>query len=257
VSVFEAYSQYYDLLYRDKDYAKEASYIRGLIERERSGSQTLLDLGCGTGRHAFLLGEHGYRVTGVDMSPDMLKVAGAEREKRLRAGGQAPPSFVEGDVRSVRLAERFDVVLSLFHVMSYQTTTEDLLAAFSTLRAHLAPGGVALFDAWYGPAVLTERPAVRVKRLSGDGFDVTRLAEPVLHPNDNVVDVNYQILVHDHASGRTEQLRETHRMRYLFVPEVRQLLERAGLRLDRACEFVTDGELGFSTWTSLFVARAA
>jgi SAM-dependent methyltransferase len=256
VSVFEAYSQYYDLLYRDKDYAAEAGYVKTLIERERPGAGTLLDLGCGTGRHDFLLAEHGYQVTGVDLSADMLKVANAEREKRL-AAGSAPPKFEQGDVRSVRLGARFDVVVSLFHVMSYQTTNADLLAAFTTLREHVAPGGVILFDAWYGPTVLTDRPVVRVKRLSGDTFDVTRLAEPVFHPNENVVDVNYQIMVVDRATQRCEQLRETHRMRYLFVPEVAALLEHVGLRLDRASEFMTDGDLGFGTWNALFVARAA
>lgn len=256
MSVFEAYSQYYDLLYRDKDYAKEADYVKRLIEREHPQSRTLLDLGCGTGRHDFLLAEHGYHVTGVDMSADMLKVANAERARRHAAAGLAP-EFAQGDVRTVRLGRRFDVVVSLFHVMSYQTSNADLLAAFTTLREHLAPGGVILFDAWYGPTVLSDRPVVRVKRLSGDGFDVTRLAEPVLHPNENVVDVNYQIMITDRQSGKLQQLEETHRMRYLFVPEVQALLERAGLRLDRACEFLTDGALSFSTWNALFVARAA
>lgn len=257
MSVFEAYSQYYDLLYRDKNYAAEADYVHRLIERERPGSQSLLDLGCGTGRHDFLLAEHGYRVTGVDMSADMLKVANAERAKRLAAGGAAPPDFAQGDVRTLRLGARFDAVVSLFHVMSYQTSNDDLLAAFTTLREHVAPGGVVLFDAWYGPTVLTDRPVVRVKRLHGDGFDVTRVAEPVLHPNENVVDVNYQISIVERSTQRVQELEETHRMRYLFVPEVRQLLASVGLRLDRACEFLTDGELGFSTWNVLFVARPA
>lgn len=255
--VFEAYSQYYDLLYRDKDYAAEADYVHRLIERERPGSRSLLDLGCGTGRHDFLLSERGYTVTGVDMSAEMLKVADAERSERAKSGAaHAPPSFAQGDVRSVRLGQRFDVVVSLFHVMSYQTSDADLRAAFETLREHAAPGGLVVFDAWYGPTVLTDRPVVRVKRLSGDGFDVTRLAEPVLHPNENVVDVNYQILIVDRKSQQTQELRETHRMRYLFVPEVRQMLERVGLRLDGAREFMTDGELGFGTWNALFIARA-
>lgn len=257
VSVFEAYSQYYDLLYRDKDYAAEVDYIRKLIERERPGSHTLLDFGCGTGRHDFLLSDLGYRVTGVDMSPTMLKIASAEASKRRESSSSGgPPTFIQGDVRSVRLGERFDVVISLFHVMSYQATNEDLLAALQTLREHATPGGLVLFDAWYGPAVLSERPAIRVKRLRSDDSDMTRLAEPTLFPNENLVDVAYQILIRDRATQRTQELRETHRMRYLFVPEVKHMLERVGLRLDRTCEFATDAELGFGTWSALFVARS-
>jgi SAM-dependent methyltransferase len=256
VSVFGAYSQYYDLLYRDKDYAAEARFIAGLVERERPGSKTLVDLGCGTGRHDFLLGEHGYQVTGVDLSAEMLRVAQAERERRLAATpGAAVPRFAQGDVRNVRLGERFDVVASLFHVMSYQTTNDDLLSGLRTLREHCQPDGLVLFDAWYGPAVLSDKPSVRHKRLHGDGFDVLRLADPVLYPNDNFVDVNYQILITDKATQRTEELRETHRMRYLFVPEVRLMLEGVGLRLTRACEFMSERELGAGTWNALFVAR--
>jgi SAM-dependent methyltransferase len=251
--VFGAYSQYYDLLYRDKDYAAEVDYIARLVEQERPGSQSLLDLGCGTGRHDFLLCERGYRVTGVDMSADMLSVAQGERARRSAAGTPVP-DFAPGDVRSVRLGQRFDVVVSLFHVMSYQTTNEDLLAALRTLREHTNPGGLVLFDAWYGPTVLSDRPVVRVKRLHGDGFDVTRVAEPVFHPNDNVVDVNYQIMILDRETQRAQELRETHRMRYLFLPEVKLMLESVGLKLDRACEFGTGGELGFASWNALFVA---
>jgi SAM-dependent methyltransferase len=215
----------------------------------------VLDLGCGTGRHDFLLADRGYDVTGVDISAEMLAVAQTERARRLKAG-VAAPKFAQGDVRSVRVGERFDVVVSLFHVMSYQSTNEDLLAGLRTLREHVAPGGLVLFDAWYGPTVLTDRPVVRIKRLQGDGYDVTRLAEPVLHPNQNVVDVNYQIIIAERGGERTQVLHETHRMRYLFVPEVLLMLSTVGLRLERACEFATDGELGFGTWNVLFVASS-
>jgi SAM-dependent methyltransferase len=248
MSVFAAYSKYYDLLYRDKDYAGEARYIDDLIVRHRPGAQSVLDLGCGTGRHALLLAERGYRMTGVDLSEEMLKVA------RASSSGQ---SFVQGDVRSVRLGKTFDVVLSLFHVMSYQTTNGDLRAALSTVREHLAPGGLFVFDCWYGPAVLTSRPETRVKRLEDDKIQVTRLAEPVLHANDNVVDVNYQVLIRDRASGAVEELRETHKMRYLFAPEVSLLLESAGLRLTQQSEFMSEREPGFDTWNAVFIGTRA
>jgi SAM-dependent methyltransferase len=248
MSVFGAYSRYYDLLYRDKDYASEAAYVHELIAKHRPGAKTVLDLGCGTGRHAGLLAERGYSLTGVDLSEEMLAVA-----------RQAQPtgSFFQGDVRSVRLGRTFDVVLSLFHVMSYQTTNADLLAALSTMREHLAPGGLFVFDCWYGPAVLTDRPQTRIKRLEDAAISVTRLAEPVLHPNDNLVDVNYQVFIRDKQTSVVEELRETHTMRYLFAPEVKLLLDSSGLRLTRLCEFMSEREPGFSSWNAVFVGALA
>jgi hypothetical protein len=116
--------------------------------------------------------------------------------------------------------------------MSYQATNADLAAAFSTAAAHLRPGGLFLFDFWYGPAVLGQRPEVRVKRLSDDEIDVTRVAEPVLREVENQVDVNYTVFIQIKATGNVEQVRETHRMRYLSLPELALL--RAGTFEERA-----------------------
>jgi len=250
MSVFGNYSRYYDLLYRDKDYRAEADYIHSLIEKHRPGARTLLDLGCGTGRHANLLAERGYDVVGVDRSPEML----AEARARAKGGKN---EFVEGDLRTVRLERQFDVVVSLFHVMSYQTTNVDLLAGLATLRAHLAPGGLFIFDCWYGPAVLNLRPAVRVLRLEDEATAVTRLAEPVLHPNQNVVDVNYHVFVKDKRTGEVSELREEHNMRYLFAPEVAHFLSSAGLEQRAMFAWMSDAAPGADTWGAVFLGGIA
>lgn len=260
MSVFGTYSRYYDLLYRDKDYAGEAGYIRSLIEQYHPGAASVLDLGCGTGRHALLLAEMGYRVSAVDRSEEML--VSARDRVRQQANQPTPrpfvaPEFTNGDVRSVRLGSKFDVVVSLFHVMSYQTSNEDLRAALTTIREHLAPGGLFVFDCWYGPAVLSEKPAVRVRRLEDDAISVTRCAEPVIHPNENVVDVNYQVFIRDKVTQQVDELKETHRMRYLFAPEVQLLLDATGLKLMKLREFMRDQEPSERTWNAVFIGTAA
>ena len=67
MAVFYSYAQYYDLLYREKDYPGEVDYVDALIKKYAvNDARTILDLGCGTGGHAILLARKGYRVTGVD-----------------------------------------------------------------------------------------------------------------------------------------------------------------------------------------------
>src|SRR6202021_2412457 len=87
-------------------------------------------------------------------------------------------TFSSGDIRNYRAGKRFDVVAALFHVMSYQTSNEDLLAAMVTAKEHLTPEGIFIFDYWYAPAVLTQQPSIRVKRMESDRLEVTRIAEP-------------------------------------------------------------------------------
>lgn len=249
MSVFGNYSRYYNLLYRDKDYQGEVNYIDSLIKKYNPRAKTILDLGCGTGRHDLLLSEKGYALHGVDMSEGMLAVA---RENAQGKGLE----FTLGDVREVRLNKTFDVVVSLFHVMSYQTSNEDLQKAFATAYTHLKPGGVFIFDCWYGPAVLTDRPTVRIKRLEDEVIEVTRLAEPVLHAAENIVDVNYNVFIKDKASGSVEELKELHRMRYLFNPEIVFFLEQTGFKVEGSFEFITGKEPCYDTWNVCFVGRA-
>jgi hypothetical protein len=163
--------------------------------------------------------------------------------------------FSQGDARSVRLGEKVDAVISLFHVMSYQTSNADLMAAFATAKAHLSPSGVFIFDCWYGPAVLVDRPAVTVKRLEDVAVSITRIAEPTMNSAQNTVDVNYTVLVYDRKTALVETLRETHRMRYLFRPEIELLLEANGMSLVTAHEWMTENPPGPHTWAACFVAR--
>ena len=189
--VFDAYGRYYDLLYRDKDYAAETDYICGLLTRHKIAGHALLEFGSGTGRHGRLLAERGYRVTGIEQSAEMA----------ARAVATEGFCCQEGDIRAVCLGRTFDAVLALFHVVSYQVSDESVRALFDRAAEHLVQGGLFVFDVWYSPAVYAQRPEVRVKRMTDGAVEITRIAEPTMHPKENRVDVHYTIFVHDLATG--------------------------------------------------------
>lgn len=251
--VFGSYASYYNLLYRDKDYAGEANYLHELIQKLVPGAKSILNLGCGTGSHDFELARLGYQVCGVDMSAEMLTVAHAKLSsfpKDLLA-----PSFVQGDIRDVRLGNTFDVVISLFHVICYQTGNDDLKSAFATAASHLVPGGLFLFDYWYGPAVLTDPPVVRVKRLEDDVIEVLRITEPMMHHDENLVDVSFEVLITNKKSHETSTLRELHRMRYMFLPEISLHMELAGLKPCCCHKWLSFDPPGADSWYVISGAR--
>ncbi|GAB2903028.1 class I SAM-dependent methyltransferase [Uliginosibacterium flavum] len=255
MSVFgESYARYYALLYRDKDYDAEAGFVAKLLRQHAPDARSLLELGCGGGKHAALLAALGYRVSGVDRSADMLKAARALRAEQPAEIAERL-DFSQGDITTLALGQTADCVISLFHVISYMPDNAALKAAFASARRHLKPGGVFLFDVWHGPTVVTERPATRIKRMGDAHTEVTRLAEPVMHPEECLVDVNYQIFVRDIASGQVEELRETHRMRYLFPPEIALLAEISGFRVEHSCEWLSERAPGEDSWGVCYVLR--
>jgi SAM-dependent methyltransferase len=253
-NVFGTYARYYDLLYRNKDYVGEAQFVHGLIQTSSPDAQKILELGCGTGNHAVLLAKEGYEIYGVDFSEEMLlKATNRLSQLPLELGSRL--KFTHGDIRQTRLNQTFDVVLSLFHVISYQTTNEDLAAAFATVKEHLKPGGIFIFDVWYGPAVLTQTPTVRVKRLEDEEILVTRIAEPVMYHNENWVDVNYQVFIREKSTDTVEELEETHRMRYLFKPEIELVVKEFKMSIVEYREWMTNKAPGCDTWGVYFVVR--
>ena len=84
--IFDAYSTYYDLLYRDKDYAAESKFISEILESHIGSKKgSILELGCGTGIHAEHLSNMGFDVTGVDLSAKMIEVARSRSSKTFNS----------------------------------------------------------------------------------------------------------------------------------------------------------------------------
>ena len=249
-TVFDAYSRYYDILYRDKDYVTEVEYISSLLTQyllktaEEAGRE-LLEFGSGTGKHGCLLAEKGYMVTGIERSAEMVAMA------------QTTQGFTcqQGDICKVQLGRKFDAVLSLFHVISYQVSNEALRAVFARAADHLNAGGLFIFDVWYSPAVYAQRPEVRVKRIADSAVEITRIAEPTIYPNENRVDVKYTIFERNISTGAYLTFTENHPMRHFSLPELDLLAKVNGFECLSAEAFLTGDEPSEDTWGVCLVLR--
>ena len=228
-----AYAAHYDRLYRDKDYAGECDFLETIFQKfGHKKTASILDLGCGTGSHALLLTRRGYEVTGVDRSTDMLAIA-----RQRAAECELKVDFQAGDIRRLDLGQSFDAVISMFAVISYQTRNTDLCAALQTVRRHLKPGGLFVFDCWFGPTVLAERPESRQRLIEENGERLLRFVTPVLDSTNQTVSVTYQLLrIRD--DRLLEDVTEVHCMRFLFPQEIRYFLETNGFKMINLCPFL-------------------
>jgi SAM-dependent methyltransferase len=254
MNAFGHYSRYYDLLYRDKDYAGEAKFVLAAMERTGLVPSEILELGCGTGKHAACFAQAGLRVAGVDLSQGMIEQA-RSLFRELPGGIANRGEFFQGDIRHFELGKQFNAIVSLFHVMNYQATPEDFAAALGTVASHLTPGGVFLFDSWYGPGVLLDPPQLRFRELEDDVIKVSRIAIPQHHQDQQTVDVRYLIYVRDKTSGVIEEIEEVHTMRYLFADEVEVALDRVGLELVESGGWMRRAAISEKDWAVYFVAR--
>jgi SAM-dependent methyltransferase len=252
MSNFHKYSAYYDLLYGDKDYAAEAGYVARAIRKLNPAARTILEFGSGTGRHGRLLARLGFEVHGIERSPEMVALARATPAS-LDASGSFTCEI--GDVCALKLDRRFDAIIALFHVMSYQTTDDTLRAAFANAAAHLAPGGLFLFDVWHGPAVLFQKPSERVKEVADERRRVKRFARPKLDEKMKTVTVVYEMECEDKVSSERTSFREEHLIRYLFPEEIDAFAGACGLHRISTEEFLTGRPPSPDTWGVAYVLQ--
>lgn len=246
MSHFFDYSKYYNLLYKDKNYQEEVDYIDSLIKKYNAKAVQLLDVGCGTGNHAKLMARKGYNIHGIDLSEQMLEIA---------KSGQSDITFEQGDIRHFKLDRRFDVITSLFHVMSYQTSNEDVVSSFKAVHNHLNKDGLFIFDFWYGPAVMMDPPSVRVKKMENESLKVIRVAEPLIDYDQCIVSVQFDVNIFEKQLSQLDSLQETHPMRYFFKNELHYFASQGGFEVLNFYAWLSMNEPSKDKWYAVAVCK--
>lgn len=250
MTVFADYAPWYDLLYEDKNYASEVDFVERRLRDHGVTSGKLLDLGCGTGLHAIAFAQRGWNVAGIDLSEEMIAKA-----KARAAEAGLPITFRQGDACQVGPERDFDVAVSLFHVASYQCDRARLEALFRTAHAALRPGGVFLFDYWYGGAVLAQGVETRVKVIERKPLRLTRIARSDHDEADATVCVHYTLFCEDTDRAMIRRVDETHRMRYWFPFEIEASLRASGFEPGGTYAWLSEGTPNSETWAAYSVGR--
>ncbi|MCI0526334.1 MAG: class I SAM-dependent methyltransferase [Nitrospira sp.] len=248
----QIYADAYDLIYRDKNYDQECELLDQVFSKYATVPiRKVLDLGCGTGNHALRLATKGYEVVGVDYSSDMLRVA--ERKAQEKKGISL--RLHRSDIRDLNLKETFDVVLLMFAVLGYQLENLDVLSALQTAKRHLHPSGLLVFDVWYGPAVLTQRPGDRIRIIETEQSTLLRTSSGTLDVRRQICVVQFH-LWHIQGDRILRKTEESHPMRFFFPRELEFFLEASNFQLLRLGAFPDfDRNPDETTWNVMGVAR--
>ena len=220
----ERYLDFYPGLRARPVAERDAAFVCAALSLEPG--DRVLDLGCGTGRHAVALAERGLTVTGLDLSPALLAHA---RETAAERGVEV--TWLERDMRDLDDLGPFDAVVSLFTAFGLIGEAGDQ-EVLHQVRAALRPGGQLLLD------------------LTNFARFLRRFSPQVWHESDQAVlqerhhyEAETGTLVTERVGhfkrGGTFEL-PTSRVRAYFPHEVRALLRRAGLRVERVYGALSD-----------------
>ena len=135
--IYSDFARYYDMLGWNRFSHVCAQRLKNFVRFRGDGSETVLDLACGTGELEYRLRQTNLQFTGVDLSWPMLTQA------RQKNNGV---KFIHGDITSVRLNRKYDLVVCFFDSVNHLGGITAVKRLFKTARLHLNQGGCFIFD---------------------------------------------------------------------------------------------------------------
>ncbi len=144
----EQAKDYERLYYRNNLHLRQVEWIEQMVKKEGKKLKRILDVGCGTGLHASELAKKGYKVTGIDISDEMLEIA----KSRAKKYGF---NLVKADICDWIENENYDLVISIFITLGYIYETKRIISAFNNIYKSLKKGGIFIFDVMNGVYALS------------------------------------------------------------------------------------------------------
>jgi SAM-dependent methyltransferase len=209
-------AQYYDKIYSFKDYKRESLTITSLIMKHAPQAKTLLDVGCGTGKHLKYFKTR-FTCAGVDILPQFVKIA-RKHNPELR--------IYQRDMIRLDLPGSYDAITCLFGSIGHVRTIANLNRTIASMARLLAPGEVLVVEPWFTP-----------KRWHGDSVYGLFVDEPRLKISrvntsktmgrQSVMEMHYLVSTPD----RTRHYVEVHRLGLFTEVEMKLAFTKAGLGL--------------------------
>jgi len=214
--------RYYEIAF-DMNRKREVDFLVHCFERyARRTVNTVVDIACGTGPHLTRLAERGYRMSGLDLSPENIAFL---RERAARRG--LAVTLHEGDMTGFRLPHPVDAAICMQDSQGHLLTNEAILAHLRCVRRALKTGGLYVFDrymcsSWTEPARRWSWTRRRGKATVRATFEALKDVNPVTQ----IFSEDMELEVHENGTRRV--YRQRHHSRMVFPQELRTLVDLAG-----------------------------
>ncbi|MGG4264311.1 class I SAM-dependent DNA methyltransferase [Peribacillus simplex] len=243
---YERFAYVYDELMKDAPYEKWLMILTAKLEQYGICGRKVLDLACGTGEMTVELAQHGFEVTGVDLSDEMLLVA---HEKAVRLGLSIP--LFQQNMAELEGLGQFDCVTIFCDSLNYLRDEADIVKTFSRVHEHLKDGGLFLFDIH---SIYKMEKIFHDKTFAVNDEEVSYIWDCFPGQEPYSVEHDLSFFVRDDESGLYDRFDELHYQRTYPVEQYKKWLKQAGFTVSEIMADLEEAPLVTETERILFVA---
>jgi len=239
-NIYRHAAKVYDIIYGIEQPMPDIPFYREYAKQqcgENGERGEYLELGCGTGRVALPLARDGFRVTGLDLSQQMLDIfkENLAKEEIVQPGISDRVEVIHGNMAEFSIGRKFALITAPFRAFQAVTAQKDIENVFACVREHLTDDGIFIvnvFNPYANP--LDEswcREEVYIGEVTDDATGIRVAKYECREKIDPVNQVIYPYLAYGvtYPDGRTERLVEPLQMKYYYSPQLRTEVEKAGL----------------------------
>lgn len=214
---YNEFAKYYDLLFQQKDYKKETTFILSILKKHNIKQNSLLDVGCGTGTHIQLLRKEFNTLYGIDISNEILKIA-----KR-----KVPEStFIQGNMQDFNIKKKFDVITCLYSVFNYNLDIPSAEKTLKNFHKHLKKDGIVIIGL-YNERNEQKQFSLHVGKDSKT--KVAKINEFKYHPEEKIEESSFLLLVKNQKNVDFD-IEVEHKYRIFGFEEIDTLIKETGFK---------------------------
>ncbi|CAH0139709.1 Ubiquinone biosynthesis O-methyltransferase [Peribacillus sp. Bi96] len=243
---YERFAYVYDELMKDAPYEKWLVILTAKLEQYGIDGRKVLDLACGTGEMTVELAQHGFEVTGVDLSDEMLLVA---NEKAVKLGLSIP--LFQQNMAELEGLGQFDCVTIFCDSLNYLRDEADIVKTFNRVHEHLKDGGLFLFDVH---SIYKMEKVFQNHTFAVNDEEVSYIWDCFPGEEPYSVEHDLSFFVRDDESGLYDRFDELHYQRTYPVEQYKKWLQQAGFTVSELLADLEEAPLVTETERILFVA---
>ena len=216
MEAYTGFAQVYDTFMDNVPYDEWGEYLVSLLKKYGVEDGLVLDMGCGTGAMTRYLDAHGYDMTGIDVSEEMLTIAKEKSSPDIL--------YLLQDMREFELYGTMRAAVSICDSMNYILEEDDLLQVFSLVNNYLDPGGIFIFDL---NTVYKYQEILGEQTIAEDREECSFIWDNFYDEEEMINEYDLTLFIKEGELFR--KFEETHYQRCYSLDEVKEAAKEAGM----------------------------